>query len=173
MPGIKAIAFDGFTIFDPRPISALAEELFPGKGLEFSNIWRTRQFEYTWLRTLTGAYADFWRVTEDALVFAAKLVKLDLTKEKHQLLTQAFLEFRAWPDAPAALKHLKESGIRMVFLSNFTEAMLNAAVRTSGLQGSFEPLRPKHRSPPDRLKLRPCCRNPENENPPRWFAGGS
>jgi 2-haloacid dehalogenase len=139
MPGIKAIAFDGFTIFDPRPISALAEELFPGKGLEFSNIWRSRQFEYTWLRTLTGAYADFWHVTEDALVFAAKLVKLDLTKEKHQLLTQAFLEFRAWSDAPAALKHLKESGIKMVFLSNFTEAMLDAAVRSCRLQGIFEP----------------------------------
>jgi hypothetical protein len=58
MPKIKAVAFDGFTTFDPRPISAVAEELFPTRGVELSNLWRTRQFEYTWLRTLTGNYAD-------------------------------------------------------------------------------------------------------------------
>src|SRR5215813_8069426 len=70
--GIKAIAFDAFPILDPRPIFALAETLYPGKGSELSNLWRTRQFEYTWLRTLSQRYADFWQVTEAALVFAAK-----------------------------------------------------------------------------------------------------
>jgi 2-haloacid dehalogenase len=49
---IRAIAFDGFPIFDPRPIFALAEQLFPGRGAELSDLWRTRQFEYTWLRTV-------------------------------------------------------------------------------------------------------------------------
>jgi len=138
MPKIKAVAFDGFTTFDPRPISAVAEELFPAKGVELSTLWRTRQFEYTWLRTLTGNYADFWHVTEDALVFAAKMLKLDLTNEKHHQLMRSFLRFRAWPEAPAALKHLRASGIRMVLLSNFTETMLNAGVRSCGLQGIFE-----------------------------------
>ena len=47
--------------------------MFPGKGAELSNAWRTRQFEYTWLRTMSGRYADFWHVTEEALIFAAKL----------------------------------------------------------------------------------------------------
>ena len=61
-PPIKAIAFDGFTTFDPRSVSALAEELFPGRGSELSNLWRTRQFEYTWLRTVCGHYADFGRL---------------------------------------------------------------------------------------------------------------
>jgi 2-haloacid dehalogenase len=51
---IGAIAFDGFVIFDPRSVAVLTEELFPGKGSEFANAWRTRQFEYTWQRTLTG-----------------------------------------------------------------------------------------------------------------------
>ena len=51
---IKAIAFDAFPIFDPRPVFALAEELFPGRGTELGNEWRTRQFEYTWLRTVSG-----------------------------------------------------------------------------------------------------------------------
>src|SRR5262245_21651255 len=75
---VRAIAFDAFPIFDPRPVSALAQELFPGKGAELSNAWRTRQFEYTWLRTVAGRYADFWQVTGDALKFAARSLKIDL-----------------------------------------------------------------------------------------------
>src|SRR5690242_18188347 len=55
-PKIKAVAFDAFPIFDPRPIMALADELFPGQGTDLSNAWRTRQFEYTWLRTLSRHY---------------------------------------------------------------------------------------------------------------------
>jgi 2-haloacid dehalogenase len=104
-----------------------------------SNAWRTRQFEYTWLRTLTGSYVDFWHVTEDALVFSAKLLKLELAVEKREQLLHAFLTIKAWPDALQALKSLKASGIRMAFLSNFTPAMLDAAVQNSGLQGIFEP----------------------------------
>src|ERR1700683_4916699 len=69
---IKAIAFDALVIFDLQPIAALAEELFPGRGTEFSTTWRTQQFAYTWLRTMTGNYADFWQVTGDALTFTAK-----------------------------------------------------------------------------------------------------
>src|SRR5205814_3750636 len=83
---VKAIAFDAFPILDPRPIFALGEELFPGKGAELASMWRARQFEYTWLRTLSRRYADFWQVTEDALVFAAKLLKLDLTSDKRDRL---------------------------------------------------------------------------------------
>ena len=64
---IKAVAFDPFPIFDPRPVFALAEELFPGTGL--SDEWRTRQFEYTWLRVAAHHYADFWQVTGEALLF--------------------------------------------------------------------------------------------------------
>src|SRR5690349_19423144 len=67
---IEAVAFDGFAIFDPRPIGGVAEEVFPGRGADLMAVWRTRQFEYCWLRTLTGSYVDFWQVTQDALVFA-------------------------------------------------------------------------------------------------------
>jgi len=135
---IRAIAFDGFPIFDPRPVFAKAEALFPGKGGELSNAWRTRQFEYTWLRTLSGSYVDFWQVTEQALVFAAKLTKLEMSGAQRDQLMAAYLELKAWPDAAPALKRLKDAGIRMAFLSNFTNEMLDAAVRNSGLQGMFE-----------------------------------
>ena len=126
-PPIKAIAFDGFTTFDPRSVFALAEELFPGRGSELSNAWRTRQFEYTWLRTVCGHYADFWKVTEEALVFATNMLKLELSLEKRQHLMQAFLELKSYPDALPALKSLRAAGIRLAFLSNLTPYMLDSA----------------------------------------------
>jgi 2-haloacid dehalogenase len=138
-PGkIRAIAFDGFPIIDPRPVLAKAEEMFPGKGGELSNAWRTRQFEYTWLRTMSRSYVDFWHVTEQALVFAARLAKLELSGAQRDELMASYLGLKAWPDAALALEKLKNAGIRMAFLSNFTAEMLDAAVRNSGLQGIFE-----------------------------------
>ena len=137
-PRVEAIAFDAFPIFDPRPIFALAEELFPGKGVDLSNAWRTRQFEYTWLRTVAGHYADFWQVTEDALVFAARSLKLELDSRRRSRLMNAYLDLKAWPEVPEALKALKAAGLRLAFLSNFTQRMLEAGIKNSGLEGVFE-----------------------------------
>ena len=136
--GIKAIAFDAFPILDPRPVFALAEQLFPGKGGELSNAWRTRQFEYQWLRALSGQYADFWQATEDALVFAAKMLMLDLTVDKRRQLMDAYLKLKAWPDAAPALLALKKAGLRLAFLSNATPKILDAGIKNSGLEGTFE-----------------------------------
>lgn len=137
--GIRAIAFDGFPIIDPRPVAARAEALFPGHGAELMAAWRTRQFEYTWLRTLMGRYADFWQVTGEALDFAARSIGLDLPPDRRDALLQTFLQLKAWPDAEPALRALKAAGIRMAFLSNFTAPMLDAAVRNAGLQDLLEP----------------------------------
>jgi 2-haloacid dehalogenase len=136
---IKAIAFDGFPIIDPRPVFAKAEEIFPGRGTELSNAWRTRQFEYTWLRSLGGHYADFWQVTEQSLVYAAKSSGIDLSADKRDRLMQSWLALKAWPDVAPGLRQLKSAGIRMAFLSNLTAAMLDAAVKNSALDGFFEP----------------------------------
>lgn len=137
-PKIKAIAFDAFPIFDPRPVFALAEQLFPGKGAELSNAWRTRQFEYQWLRALSGRYADFWQATEDALVFSGEMLKLDLTPDKRKQLMDAYLGLKAWPDVAPALQSLKEAGVRLAFLSNATTQILDAGIKNSGLGGVFE-----------------------------------
>lgn len=139
-PTVKAIFFDAFAIFDPRPISALAEQLFPGRGAELSNVWRTRQFEYQWLRALSRNYADFRQATEDALVFSAELLKLDLTPENRDLLMGAYLHLKAWPDAPAALASLREAGMRPAILSNATPEILGAGIKSSGLEGVFDPV---------------------------------
>lgn len=135
---IRAIAFDGIALFDIRPTVVLAEELFRGHGMEITNAWRTRQFEYTWLRTMMNDYADFQQVSEDALVFAARLLKLDLTQEKMERMIDSFHHIRAWPDVLPAFKSLKERGIRLVPLSNFTNDMLESAIRNSGLETYLE-----------------------------------
>jgi 2-haloacid dehalogenase len=137
-PKIKAIAFDAFPILDPRPVFALVEQLFPGKGVDLSNTWRTRQFEYQWLRALAGHYADFWQATEDALVFAATLLKLDLTPDKRKQLMDAYLGLQVWPEVPLALQALKSAGIRLAFLSNATPKILDAGIKNSKLEGIFE-----------------------------------
>lgn len=137
-PKIKAIAFDAFPILDPRPVFALAERLFPGKGAELSNLWRTKQFEYQWLRALSGQYVDFWQATEDSLAYAAESLSLGLTLEKRNQLMQAYLNLNAWPDAPAALKSLRGAGIRLAFLSNATPKILDAGIKHSGFDGIFE-----------------------------------
>ena len=137
-PKIKAIAFDAFPIFDPRPVFALAEELFPGRGAELSNAWRTRQFEYQWLRALSGRYADFWQATEDALVFSGEMLKLDLTPDKRNQLMEAYLGLKTWPDVPQALDSLKGAGIQLAFLSNATPKILDAGIKNSKLEGVFE-----------------------------------
>jgi 2-haloacid dehalogenase len=133
-----AVAFDGFVIFDPRPVYGQLETLFPGKGSEIANLWRTRQFEYTWLRTITGRYADFWQVTGEALAFATKAVGVELTPEQRDRLMQGFLEMQAHPDVLPGLKALRAAGVRLGFLSNLTERMLRSAVTGAGLDGLFE-----------------------------------
>jgi 2-haloacid dehalogenase len=134
----KAIAFDGFVIFDPKSVAALAENLFPGKGPDLMNAWGLRQFEYSWLRNSMGRYADFWTITSQALHFAARLTKLDLSQEKHDQLMNGFLEMKAYPDVQPALQTLSDAGIRLGFLSNLTETMMEANIKSAGLQGRFE-----------------------------------
>jgi 2-haloacid dehalogenase len=138
LPRIKALAFDAFPILDPRSIFERAERLFPGKGVELSNVWRIRQFEYQWLRALAGHYADFWRSTEDALVFSANALKLDLPAEKRDQLMAEYLKLKVWPDVPSTLQSLSNAGIRLALLSNATSAILNAGIKNSELDGVFE-----------------------------------
>jgi 2-haloacid dehalogenase len=134
---IRAVLFDAFPVFDPRPISALAEEEFPGHGAALVALWRTRQFEYGWLRSLSRDYVDFWQCTDDALRFAAASLHLELTSARRERLLASHLALRPWPDAPAALGSLRRVGVRLAFLSNFTPSMLDAAIRGSGLGGMF------------------------------------
>ncbi len=87
---------DAFPISDARPVFAPTEQLFPGTGL--GDEWRTRQFEYTWLRVAAHHYADFWQVTGEALLFATTKLKLRLYPDDRTRLMNAYLELKALPD---------------------------------------------------------------------------
>jgi 2-haloacid dehalogenase len=136
-PRFRAIAFDAFPILDPRPIATLAEKLFPGRGAALMDAWRTRQFEYSWLRSVSHRYVDFWTVTEDALVFAASALDLRLDVSSRECLMDAYLDLRAWPDVVPALSALHAAGVQLAFLSNFTPAMLEVPMKNSGIEQLF------------------------------------
>lgn len=137
-PNIKAIAFDGFPIFDPRPIFGLVKTLLPEQGDLLSKLWFAKIFGYTWLRTIGAHYKSFYAVIEDALIFSAESVKLDLTPKKRKQLMDAWLNLKVWPDVKPALQQLKKRNIRLAFLANFTEEMLRTNAKKSGIEDAFE-----------------------------------
>jgi 2-haloacid dehalogenase len=137
---IKAIGFDGLALFDPRPIFALTEQMFPEKGASLVAAWRGRQFDYTWLRTLMGSYVDFLQVTDEALSFAAEAEKITITSGQRQQLLAGFMNMKAWPDVVPVLKTLKQRGVGLAPLTDFSVPMLQAAIRNSQLEGVFDHL---------------------------------
>jgi 2-haloacid dehalogenase len=135
---IKAIAFDAFPIFDPRAIFKEVKIHFPDRGDDLRKLWFSKIFAYTWLRTAGGRYKDFWRVTEDALLFAASNLHLDLTPEKQEAIMASLLRLPIWPDVKPVLEQLRANNIRLVFLSNMTEDILRANMKLNGIDGFFE-----------------------------------
>ncbi|MBS1523855.1 MAG: haloacid dehalogenase type II [Bacteroidetes bacterium] len=137
---VKAIVFDGFVIFNSAPVFRLADDLFKEKSSELCKLWRTKQFEYTWLRTAANKYKDFWQVTEDALIFASKQAGVSLAADQKQQLMDAYLELEVWPDVKDGLIKLKELGFSLSFLSNFTVSMLTSSLRHNHLEPYFDHL---------------------------------
>jgi 2-haloacid dehalogenase len=136
----KAVAFDYFVLFDPDSVVARAEAIFPGKGVAFTSLWRTRQFEYAWLRSITNRYVDFLTVTEDSLVYAAHALNMELSEERKRLLLDAYLHLTPWPDTADALRRLRASGIRVITIANFSPTMLRSNAEHAGLIGLFDAL---------------------------------
>ena len=133
---VKALVFDAYgTLFDVHSVIALAEELFPGQGAALSQLWRQKQLEYTWLRSLMRRYEDFERVTEAALKVAAGTLKLDCPPTRANRLMVAYLHLALYPEVRAALDAL--SKLPLAILSNGSPHMLNAVVKNAGLDGVF------------------------------------
>jgi 2-haloacid dehalogenase len=135
---IRAVAFDAFALFDPRPIFQACERVVPGRGSELAAAWRSRQFEYQWLHALGDRYRDFYVTSEAALEFAARSLKIELSAAARQSLMQGFLEMRAWPDVPAALLALRASGMKLALLSNATPRILGASLHNSSLDTALD-----------------------------------
>jgi 2-haloacid dehalogenase len=136
MTKLKALVFDAYgTLFDVHSVISLGEELFPGKGTALSRLWRSKQLEYTWLRSLMGRYEDFAVVTRDALDYACRVLDLPLDAGKAEQLMVAYNELALYPDAHAALAEL--SALKLAILSNGAPAMLEPLVKNAGLDKTF------------------------------------
>ncbi len=135
---VKAVLFDAYgTLFDVHSVVALAESLFPGQGAALSQAWRTRQLEYTWLRTLSNRYRDFWQVTGDALTWSAQAQHLPLTAAQHAQLLDAYLRLQPFSENLEVLRSLQASGMVLGILSNGTASMLDAAIDSAGMRDLF------------------------------------
>jgi 2-haloacid dehalogenase len=129
-----ALVFDAYgTLFDVHSVTATAESLWPGKGAALSQLWRTKQLEYTWLRSLMGRYEDFGHVTESALRYACAALKLPLDDAQRAQLLESYLRLATFPEVAEALGRL--AGIRLAILSNGSPAMLEPVVSNAGLRG--------------------------------------
>lgn len=137
MEQIKGVVFDAYgTLLDVESVAMACETRFPGHGIALTRLWRQRQLEYTWLRSLMGRYVDFWQVTGDALAYACAALDLPADATTLDRLRDAYLTLAPFPEVPAALQHLAPR--RRMVLSNGTEAMLRAALKHGALLAQLE-----------------------------------
>jgi len=136
--GIKACVFDAYgTLFDVHSAVGKQRHRLGDLADPVSNLWRTKQLEYTWLRSLMGRHTDFWQVTQDALDFSFDMHGIDDPQLRKDLM-EAYLELDCYPEVPEALSTLKGRGFQLAILSNGTPSMLEAAVKNSGLGDLIE-----------------------------------
>jgi 2-haloacid dehalogenase len=134
---VRALVFDAYgTLFDVHSISIACESLFPGKGTELSRLWRTKQLEYTWLRSLMGRYTEFEAITRDALGYACGALGLELAQSDAMLLMESYRQLDTFPEVRDALAALRSR--KLAILSNGSSAMLNALVEHAGMVKLFD-----------------------------------
>jgi 2-haloacid dehalogenase len=130
---IRACVFDAYgTLFDVHSAVGRHRSRLGEHADRVSQLWRTKQLEYTWLRSLMGQYRDFWQVTQDALDFAfATYGVSDPTLNRD--LMRAYLQLDCYPEVAPMLQQLKDKGYRTAILSNGSPTMLTAAVTHAGI----------------------------------------
>jgi 2-haloacid dehalogenase len=138
LEGIQACVFDAYgTLFDVHaPVRARAAEL-GDKADPLSRLWRQKQLEYTWLRSLMGVHADFWHVTGDALDYALVALEIDEQGLKDELMV-AYLKLEPFAESKACLEAVRAKGLRTAILSNGSPSMLDSAVRHAAFERLFD-----------------------------------
>lgn len=134
---IKAVVFDAYgTLYDVHSVIAACNDAWPGHGEAVSRLWRAKQLEYTWLRSLMDRYAPFEQVTAEALRYAVRALGLNLTEATHDRLMARYQHLDPYPEAIAALEALK--GRTRAIFSNGNPPFLEPLVRNSGLDRHLE-----------------------------------
>jgi 2-haloacid dehalogenase len=127
----KAWVFDAYgTLYDVHSIAQACESCWKGRGAELSKVWRAKQLEYTWLRSLMGRYEPFSKVTRDALEWSCASLGLSTGRTELDDLMAAYLRLSTYPDVARTLARLEG---RKAILSNGSPDMLDPLVKNSGL----------------------------------------
>jgi 2-haloacid dehalogenase len=129
---IKAVVFDAYgTLYDIQSVAEITEDAFPGYGEIITQVWRIKQLEYTWMRSLMGRYQDFAAVTRDSLAYTLRVLGLAYDAASFERVIEKYLHLDLYKDAASTLAALKPR--QLAILSNGSPDMLNALVRNSGL----------------------------------------
>lgn len=135
---IAACVFDAYgTLYDFNSAAARCRARLGGKADELSALWRQKQLQYSWLRSLMGAYAPFWQVTGEALAVAMQALGLADAKLRADLM-DCYRDIDPFPEVPGVLARLKEKGMRLAILSNGSPDMLAAAAKHAKLDAVLE-----------------------------------
>jgi 2-haloacid dehalogenase len=127
----EAFVFDAYgTLYDVHSVAQRCESCWPGKGAQLSVLWRAKQLEYTWQRSLMRRYAPFSTVTREALAYSCEALKLDLGVAQMEALMSEYLNLSLYPEVKSALSRLPG---RKAILSNGSPDMLLPLVKNSGL----------------------------------------
>ena len=138
LSGVRAAVFDAYgTLFDLATATASARDVLGDRLPALAELWRAKQLQYTWLRSLAAQHADFWRVTEEALDFALDALGIS-DGELRERLMGAYERLGPYADALPALERLKAGGLRLAILSNGAPRMLGAAARNAKLTELLE-----------------------------------
>lgn len=138
LTGVRACVFDAYgTLFDVNAAAHGASDVLGERWRDLSDLWRTKQLQYTWLRGLSGHHADFWQVTGDALDFAMETLHLH-DRDLRDRLMHLYRHLSSFPEVPQVLRGLKNLNMRLAILSNGTPAMLASAVGNAGLADMFD-----------------------------------
>ncbi|GLK70688.1 haloacid dehalogenase type II [Ancylobacter dichloromethanicus] len=138
LTGIRACVFDAYgTVFDFASAAARCPDIPEDRRAALTTLWRDKQLQYTWLRTLQGRYVDFWQITGDALDFALDSLAIQNPRLRETLM-ELYRTLPAFPEVREVLFSLRQSGFTTAILSNGSPAMLDAAVSGAGLNGLFD-----------------------------------
>lgn len=130
---IKACVFDAYgTLFNVHSAVGAHKERLGEQADSVSIMWRTKQLEYTWLRSLMRDFSDFWQVTGDALDYALDAHSIVDDTLRGDLM-QAYLELKTYDEVVPVLTALKQADIKTAVLSNGAISMLQAANLSAGI----------------------------------------
>ena len=134
---IKAVVFDAYgTLYDIQSVADVTEDAFPGYGAIITQVWRIKQLEYTWLRSLLRRYQDFAVVTRDSLAYTLRVLGLAYENETFERVIEKYLHLDLYPDATETLQALRPR--KLAILSNGSPDMLDALARNSGLDALLD-----------------------------------